>query len=67
MMEMELGDPRMEDPAVLEEEPQPEPTTVDEELAAMTAIVDALGSLDDGARNRVMHWANDRFHPVRFR
>ena len=40
-------------------------TTVDDELAAMARIVDALGSLDDAARERVMHWANDRFFPVR--
>lgn len=42
-------------------------TTVDEELGAMARIVDALGSLDDAARERVMHWANDRFFPVRLR
>jgi hypothetical protein len=42
-------------------------TTVDEELAAMARIVDALGSLDDAARERVMHWANDRFIPARCR
>jgi hypothetical protein len=41
--------------------------TVDEELAAMARIVDALGSLDDAARERVMHWANDRFFPARCR
>lgn len=40
------------------------PSTVDEELAAMTRIVDALGSLDDAARERVMRWASDRFFPV---
>lgn len=39
-------------------------TTIDEELAAMARIVDALGDLDDGARERVMRWATDRFFPA---
>lgn len=43
----------------------PEATTVEVELAAMNSLVDAFGSLDDAARERVMRWANDRFFPVR--
>lgn len=39
-------------------------TTVDEELAALARIVNALGDLDDEARARVIRWANDRFFPV---
>lgn len=36
-------------------------TPVDWEIAAMGAIVEALASLDDEARNRVLRWACDRF------
>lgn len=36
-------------------------TTVDEELAAMACIVDALDTLDEAARCRVLHWVWARF------
>lgn len=61
---MELQDPPLETAEQAEVESTP-PTTVDQELAAMTALVEALGSIDDEARQRVMHWANDRFFPIR--
>lgn len=53
-----------ESPEYFAGETESAPTTVDEELAAMARIVDALGSLDGAARERVMHWASDRFFPV---
>ena len=41
-------------------------TTVDEELAALTSLVDTLEALDDAARKRVLSWANDRFFPEKY-
>lgn len=45
-------------------EAKPEADTssgLDQELEAMKQIAAALEPLDDGARERVVHWATDRF------
>ena len=38
-------------------------TTVEQELAAMQAIVEATEPLDRAAKIRVIRWARDRFAP----
>ena len=34
---------------------------VEDEIAAMASVVDAFGTLDAAARQRVLRWANDRW------
>lgn len=42
-----------------------EPTTVEDELAAIRRIVAIIEKLDQAARDRVFNWLGDRYRPER--